>query len=118
MRPANITDPYADHGASQLYDALNTYVLTRDIGVQYEYSNLGFGLLGHLLSLRAGKSCEDILRERVLGPLAMNNTVVNLTPAMQQKVTPGHSATGNVVPNWQLDALAGAVPSSPMLLTC
>ena len=46
MRPADFTNPYADYSVQQLYDFLSSYTLTRDPGEQYEYSNLGVGLLG------------------------------------------------------------------------
>ena len=53
LAPADMNNPYADYSVKQLYDFLSSYTLTRDIGAQYEYSNLGMGLLGHVLSLRA-----------------------------------------------------------------
>jgi hypothetical protein len=31
--------------------------------------------------------------------MILKNTAINLTPAMQRKLTPGHSTTCNVVPN-------------------
>jgi serine-type D-Ala-D-Ala carboxypeptidase/endopeptidase len=36
----------AGYTAGQLYEFLSGYTLAREIGSQYEYSNLGFGLLG------------------------------------------------------------------------
>ena len=56
MKPADPNNPYADYTVEQLYQFLSRYQLTRDIGSQYEYSNLGGGLLGHVLALRAGMS--------------------------------------------------------------
>ena len=108
MNPKDETNPYADYTVDQLYSFLSGYSLTRDIGSQYEYSNLGVGLLGHALALRAGKSYEDLLIERILKPLGMNDTRITLTPAMKRRLAPGHSVSGGVVPNWDLPTLAGA----------
>lgn len=108
LKPANMDNPYADYSVAQLYDFLNRHDLRRDPGEQYEYSNLGVGLLGHALALRAGKSYEDLLRERVLAPLGMTSTAVVLTPAMQRVVAHGHTADGDVTPLWDLPTLAGA----------
>ena len=47
--PKDPANPYADFSVPQLYEFLSTYTLSRDIGSQYDYSNLGGGLLGHLL---------------------------------------------------------------------
>jgi len=51
--PKDPANPYADYTVEQLYQFLSSYQLTRDIGSQYQYSNLGGGLLGHVLALRA-----------------------------------------------------------------
>ena len=98
----------ADYTVQKLYDFLASYELPRDIGSQFEYSNLGMGLLGHVLSLRAGKSYEDLVIERILDPLGMHDTRITLTPSMKSRLAPGHNAAGAVVPNWDLPTLAGA----------
>ena len=54
MNPKDPENPYADYSVDQLYRFLSTYQLPRDVGASYEYSNLGAGLLGHILALRAG----------------------------------------------------------------
>jgi CubicO group peptidase (beta-lactamase class C family) len=40
-------------------------------GTQYAYSNTGFSLAGHMLETVAGKSWEDLTRERIFIPLGM-----------------------------------------------
>ena len=108
FHPANPANPYADYGAQQLYEFLSGYQLTRDPGAQFEYSNLGVGLLGHALSLATGKSYEELERTRVWAPLRMEHTAITLTPWMKAHLALGHDEQGNVVPNWDLDVLAGA----------
>jgi len=106
--PADNNNPYADYTVAQMYAFLSSYELTRDIGVQYEYSNLGVGLLGHALALKAGKSYETLVTERILRPLGMNDTRITMSPAMKSRLAPGHSASGGVVANWDLPTLTGA----------
>jgi len=108
FKPANSANPYADYSVQQMYDFLSGYTLPRDIGSQFEYSNLGVGLLGHALSLRAHKSYEALVTERILKPLGMNDTRITFTPAMMGHLAVGHTATGVVVSNWDLPTLAGA----------
>jgi serine-type D-Ala-D-Ala carboxypeptidase/endopeptidase len=101
-------NPYAHYGREQLETFLRAY--TPPPGrttITPEYSNLGFGLLGFLLSSKAGKPYEALLKERVLGPLGMRDTTITLSPDQRKRVAPGH-AQGAVVSNWDLDALAGA----------
>jgi D-alanyl-D-alanine-carboxypeptidase/D-alanyl-D-alanine-endopeptidase len=108
FHPKDQANPFADYTVDQMYAFLSSYQLLRDIGSKYEYSNLGVGLLGHALALRAGKSYEDLVTERILRPLGMSDTRITLSPSMKSRLTPGHSPTGAVVANWDLPTLAGA----------
>jgi CubicO group peptidase (beta-lactamase class C family) len=93
---------------AQLYEFLSGHELRRDPGAEYEYSNLGVGLLGHVLALRAGVTYEALVRARILDPLGMTHTAVALTPWMLEHAVAGHNAQGDTVPYWDLPALAGA----------
>lgn len=107
--PADPANPYADYTPERLYAFLAGYRLPREIGAQFEYSNLGVGLLGHALSLRAGQGYEALVRERVLRPLGMASTGLALTPAMQARLATGHGPALAPTANWDLaDVLAGA----------
>jgi serine-type D-Ala-D-Ala carboxypeptidase/endopeptidase len=108
LAPRDSTNPYADYTVAQMYAFLSSHELRRDPGQTYEYSNLGVGLLGHALALKAGMSYEELVRRRILAPLGMRETAIALTPALLARVAPGHDGEGNVVPNWDLPALAGA----------
>jgi Beta-lactamase len=44
LRPSNPLNPYADYTVAQMFDFLGRYQLPRDIGAEFEYSNLGVGL--------------------------------------------------------------------------
>ena len=83
FKPADPGNPYADYTVRQMYDFLSGYTLPRDIGSKYEYSNLGMGLLGHTLALKAGKSYYDLLNDRILTPLRMGDTEIILSPRLE-----------------------------------
>lgn len=108
FRPANMANPYADYTVDQMYRFLSGYQLERDIGAKYEYSNLGVGLLGHALALRAGKSWEEAVMERILEPLGMTDTKVTLTADMRRRLAIGHSTTFREVELWDSPTLPGA----------
>jgi D-alanyl-D-alanine-carboxypeptidase/D-alanyl-D-alanine-endopeptidase len=103
--PAN---PYADYTVAQMYEFLSSYELTRDIGAQYEYSNLGGGLLGHALALRAHQDYESLVRSRITGPLDMKDTGIALSPGMKARLAAGYDGQLNRAANWDLPTLAGA----------
>ena len=108
LKPQDPANPYADYSVEQMYEFLSGYVLTRDIGSKYEYSNLGGGLLGHVLALKAGKSYEELVESRICGPLGMKSTAITLTPEMKARLAVGHDASMNSVANWDVPTLAGA----------
>jgi CubicO group peptidase (beta-lactamase class C family) len=108
MNPKDGRNPYADYTVDQLYSFLAGYELTRDIGERYEYSNLGVGLLGHVLALKAGKSYEQLLIERIFEPLGMRDTRIVLTSGMSRRLARGHDEAGAPAANWDLPTLAGA----------
>ena len=108
IRPADPANPFADYSVAQLYQFLSSYQLPRDIGSQYEYSNIGGGLLGHVLALRANTDYASLVRERITVPLGMASTAIALSPELKARLAVGHSATLEPVANWDLPTLAGA----------
>lgn len=108
LAPKDPANPYADYSAEQMYQFLSSYQLTRDIGSQYEYSNLGGGLLGHALARRAGMSYEELVESRICRPLEMKSTAITLSPDMKARLALGHNQSLEQVANWDLPTLAGA----------
>ena len=108
LSPKDAANPYADYSVEQLYQFLAGYELTRDIGSQYEYSNLGGGLLGHALARRAGMDYEKLVRSRICDPLGMRSTSITLSDEMKTRFAAGHDATMQRASYWDLPTLAGA----------
>lgn len=108
MAPADPANPYADYTMAQLHAFLGSYVLTRDIGSHYEYSNLGAGLLGDVLARRAGQPYEALVRTRITGPLGMASTAIALTPDMRARLASGYDASLQPASYWDMPTLAGA----------
>ena len=112
--PGNLK-PEANYSIGDLYQFLSGYTLPRDPGSEYEYSNLGAGLLGLLLACRAGTDYESLIRSRIADPLGMLDTGITLSSSMKQRMATGHNATLAPVTNSDLPtplAGAGALRSS------
>jgi CubicO group peptidase (beta-lactamase class C family) len=58
----------------QVYDFLSNATLSNEPGTKANYSDIGMGLLGHILSLRAGVSFDQLVKDRILDVLAMDST--------------------------------------------
>lgn len=108
FKPKDASNPYADYSIAQLYDFVSNYKLRFRPGTQYEYANLGFGLLGHALALRAGMSYEDLVISRICAPLGMESTRITLSSSMKARLARGHNVGLEPVANWDIPTLAGA----------
>ncbi len=108
LMTGDLADPYAGYTAKHLFTFLSQHELRRDIGAKYEYSNLGGGLLGELLSRRAGSDYEELVKQRICEPLGMDRTAVTLLPELEAQLATGHSKDLEPVANWTFQALAGA----------
>src|SRR5258708_19431887 len=80
LRPKDSANPYSDYTPELLYRFLSGYKPTRNPGSKYEYSNLGVGLLGHVLARRAGTDYETQVRTRISDPLTLTATRITLSP--------------------------------------
>lgn len=108
MAPDDDANPYADYTTEQLYQFLSSYALPHAIGSKYEYSNIGFGLLGHALANTAGVDYATLVKQRITDPLAMSSTAIALSPELRSRMAGGHNSWLEPVPNWDLPALEGA----------
>ena len=108
LKPKDAADPYAGYSVDDLYQFLSGYTLPRDPGSEFEYSNLGTGLLGHLLAYRAGTDYESLIGTRITRPLGMPDTGITISSSMKQRMATGHNAVLAPVVNWDLPTLAGA----------
>src|SRR5438067_4330738 len=82
----------AKYSTGDLKRYLASYQLTRDVGSDWDYSNIGYWVLGEALSARAGKNIEDLIRSCVLAPLKMTDTDFELSPKMKSNLAPGHDS--------------------------
>jgi serine-type D-Ala-D-Ala carboxypeptidase/endopeptidase len=108
LKPKDPHNPYADYSVDDLYQFLSGYELPRDPGSEFEYSNLGGGLLGHLLARRAGTDYDSLVGTRVTQRLGMPDTGIALSSSMEQRMATGHTAMLAPTANWDLPTLAGA----------
>ena len=60
-------------------------------GTRFDYSNLGYGILGRVITAAAGAEYKDVIRDRLLGPLGMTATVYE-----RDEVPPDRLAHGYV----------------------
>lgn len=107
-----------NYSFAQLQQFLASYKLPREIGTEWDYSNIGYWVLGQALAARAGTDFETLLRTRIIGPLRLKNTAITVTPGLKAKLAVGHNAVlqpapqFSVVPGYALMPAAGGLVST------
>ena len=76
----------------------------------YEYSNLGFAMLGHIISVVSGKPYQQYITDTILKPLGMNDTQWEYT---QFRRTNWPSATAGRKTNGSKNRCCTTVPTGP-----
>jgi CubicO group peptidase (beta-lactamase class C family) len=107
FHPKDPLNPYANYNIRDLYEFLDHYKLTKSPGTSCQYSNLGVGLLGTLLTQAAGKSYAELLHQYITGPLQMNNTELKVPKVKLRRFSDPYFY-GRPVQHWDFKALAGA----------
>lgn len=77
FQPHDPSNPYIDYREEELTYFISNYDLTRDPGSEYEYSNLGMGLLGFMLTRVKEKPYGKLIEELITKPLGMNHTFIS-----------------------------------------
>jgi D-alanyl-D-alanine-carboxypeptidase/D-alanyl-D-alanine-endopeptidase len=100
-QPTSEANPYRDFTAGRAEEGLRT--TTRTPGAGHLYSNFGYQLLGLVLERASGQRYQDLLAERLLGPLGMTRSGPRsgcassracVSTAGRRAGSPGSSPTG------------------------
>jgi CubicO group peptidase (beta-lactamase class C family) len=104
----DLKNPYRDYDSKKAAAFLKQYELPRQPGASQEYSNLGASVLGYLVAQSAGKSYQQLLRERIANPLRMTDCTVLLGEDQRKRLATPHDKFGSATPPWTFSDLPGA----------
>ncbi len=108
LRATSLMDPYRDYDSQKAAAFLKDYELPRRPGESQEYSNFGASVLGYLVAAKAGKSYQQLLRERIAEPLQMTDCTVDLSEAQRKRLATPHHKFGSATRPWTHSDLPGA----------
>lgn len=77
---------------------------------EWNYSNFGFAILGHVIERVSGKSYEEVVRERIFVPLGMNHSHLRLGDADEPRLASHYWPEDNPLrrrPRWRFGEIAG-----------
>lgn len=102
------SNPYNEYSENDLKEYLTDKLELNDTPESnYEYSNLGAGILGYLLETQAKSKYESLLQMYITSKYGMNNTTTNIKN-VQSNLIVGRDITGKETSNWDLNSLIGA----------
>lgn len=72
-------------------------------GEIFQYSNLGYGILGDLIARRSGRTYAEFLKREVFQPLGMKHTCVDVDPALKRYTAVRYGTDGRPLPFYTFD---------------
>src|SRR6185295_5809775 len=102
---------------ARLREFLAGYELPRDSGAEWDYSNIGYWLLGQTLTSRAAMDFESLLRTRVIAPLKLTATAVTPSSKMKAKLAVGHDAVLQPSPSLSTVPIYADMPAAGGLVS-
>lgn len=100
--------PFANYSIDNLYDFLKNSTIERPQQSAYLYSNVGYGILGYILTVIEKQDFETLCTEHITKPLNMKDTIITLTTEQKKRFASGYDAVGEPVPHWEYQTLQGA----------
>jgi D-alanyl-D-alanine-carboxypeptidase/D-alanyl-D-alanine-endopeptidase len=97
--PGPPDNPFSTLTPEAYRNALASDPLIFPPGMGALYSNFGFDVLSAALSHAAGKPYDALLKERVLDPAALTDTVLSVRPEDGTRLLQGHDFDGKPLPN-------------------
>ena len=106
-------NPYQHVSKERLMDYLNNYRKPVKSKSSFQYSNLGFGILGQVLEEISGKAYEELVKDEVCQPLEMKNLWIT-PPEEDINLAPGAMRRNKELSRWELNAIdaAGAIDAN------
>ena len=90
--------------APDMDESIKRYgILTSPPGESYNYSNFGYGILGHIISRTSGKSYADYMKQEVFDPLGMSRTTILTEPGTLENVALKYDAGKRELPVCDFD---------------
>ncbi|SHE89551.1 CubicO group peptidase, beta-lactamase class C family [Fodinibius roseus] len=104
----HMDNPYKDYNEKKLRDYMsNNMEPDHEPGSTFQYSNIGAGILGYVLTRIEGQSYEEMLQQKIFQPLEMQHSTTQRA-FVNDKLVAGLSKRGKTASNWDLGAIPGA----------
>jgi CubicO group peptidase (beta-lactamase class C family) len=109
-------DPWADREESMAAEDFSRllqrgFTFSAVPGTEFQYSNLGYAILGRVITNIAGVPFHDVVRDRLLRPLELTSTAFAAADVPADRLAVGHHRHGD---GWDTEPFSGPGSFSPL----
>ncbi|MDT9600135.1 serine hydrolase domain-containing protein [Sphingosinicella rhizophila] len=98
-----------DHVVPSRDDTILRYAhLMTPPGEQFEYSNLGYGILDYIIARASGRAYADYMRTEVFLPLGMTHSSIDIGPGLEAYAAERYDQDGKPIPFYDFDHAGGS----------
>ncbi|MDF2578257.1 MAG: hypothetical protein K0S74_1741 [Chlamydiales bacterium] len=99
-------NPEADYDIPTLYNFLENTSLVSEPGTKFNYSNIGYGLVGHILEKYMQQNLENLFKKYIFDPVGMQDTTFSPSKEQIRRCATGY-CDNEPVPMWKINSLYG-----------
>ncbi len=100
-------NPFADYDRPDLYEYLSSATLNRDIDSRWQYSNIGYALLGDILSTAGHMPFDTLVLRDICRPLKLNHTFFKRPSSLKLTEAKGYTEYGRSTSHWDFPLAGG-----------
>lgn len=103
-------DPIRGYSKQQLMEGIESVVIDTAIGIRYNYSNFGYGVLGAAMENRMGKSLAVLMEDYIFVPYHLNSTSLVLKEELNENLAVPYLEVSPMkrTEPWNMEALSAA----------
>ncbi len=112
--PANLRrndpDPINGYSKEEMYKGIELVTIDTMIGVRYNYSNFGYGILGTAMENKMEKSLAELMNDYIFSNYGMNSTSLVLEDYFKERLAIPYLEVEPYLRTepWNMEALSGA----------
>ncbi len=108
QKESDFKDPYANYTENDLLEFLKKFDFNL-VEEEYQYSHVGYALLAVVMEKATGQSFNSLLQEKLLTPLDMKDTKIQLSEEDRKRMAQGYSLIGKPITPWNFQVFGSAI---------
>lgn len=109
-REREANNPYAYYAKSDLFEFYkNYYPIEEEEENRYQYSHVTYALIETAIENITGQRFEEVIAEKLLMPLQLEDTNIQLNVEQVTRLSPGYNILGNPTKPWRFSSFRGSV---------